>query len=149
METRGTVLLVEDDPDIAALIRDALGEVGYRALITRTVADAREALAAFRVGLVLSDAFHPGPAADPWAALEPLTQAAHAVPAVICSARPAAEYADYAAHGFAAFLAKPFDLDELLALVASLLPGGVPAVLVGGPGSRGPVATGEDLGHAG
>ena len=125
MATRGTILVVDDSPDIAVLIREVLAEEGYRALVAPTVAVALDILAAFRVGLVITDAFYPAPGAtgDLWAALDPLTRAASDTPLVLCTARPAAEYADHAAHGFAALLPKPFTLDELAVLVGALLPG--------------------------
>jgi CheY-like chemotaxis protein len=124
MATRGTVLVVDDTPDIAAMIREALAEDGYRVLVAPTVAVALAILAAFRVHLVLTDAFYPVPGAtgNPWTALDPLVQATGDLPLVLCTARPAADYAAHAAHGFAAVLTKPFTLDALARLVGALLP---------------------------
>ncbi len=121
MDIRATILVVDDNPDIVDLLRGTLAEEGYRVLVARTVAEGREILAAFRVGLVLTDAFH---AAERWANLEPLMRAAGDTPIVLCSAHSADKYADHAAHGIAALLPKPFKLDALVALVGSLLPVG-------------------------
>ena len=124
MGTRGTILVVEDNPDIADLLRETLAEAGYRVLPAATPDAARQILAAFRVGLVLTDAFHgaPGAPGTIWDDLDPLVGLAGDAPLVLCSAHDPALYADFAAHGFTAALPKPFDLDDLLALVATLLP---------------------------
>lgn len=70
---------------------------------------------AFRV--VLSDAIATLHA--PYAWLE-LLHAATTAPIIIYSAQPARLYADYANRGFAACLAKPFDLTALVQLVAAV-----------------------------
>jgi CheY-like chemotaxis protein len=141
MATRGTILVVDDTPGIAALLREALAAEGYRVLVAPTVAVALAILAALRVHLILTDAFYPAPGAlgDPWAAVEPLARAAGDIPLVLCTARPPADYAAHAAHGFAALLPKPFALDALAGLVGGLLPD---------PAASAPVVAGTSRQHA-
>lgn len=121
MHTRPTILLVEDDAAVAALIQDVLTDEGYRMLLAATPMLGCTILAAFQVGLVLTDGFR---SHDPWAPLAPLVAQAGRTPVILCSAANPALYADHAAHGFAGFLPKPFDLDDLVALVVGLLPQG-------------------------
>jgi len=121
VDARPTILLVEDDPSIAALICDVLTDSGYRVLVAATPTLGGTILAAFRVGLVLTAGFHGG-GDDPWAPLAPLVARAGGTPVILRSAHRPAAYADHAARGFAALLPRPFDLDALLALVASVLP---------------------------
>jgi len=119
MEAHATILLVEDDPNIATLMHDALTDEGYRVLMAEIPAAGCTILAAFRVGLVLTDGF-PG-STDQWVPLAPLVAQAGTTPVILCSAHSPARYADYADHGFAALCSKPFDLDALAALVAGKL----------------------------
>jgi hypothetical protein len=81
---------------------------------------------------VIADALQPASGEGRWSALAPILDAAGGAPAILCSARDPREYADYADHGCAAILAKPFDRDELVAPVASLLPDTAPGVAQGG-----------------
>lgn len=127
MDTRPTLLLVEDDPAIAALLHDALTDEGYRVLVAASPVVGCTILAAFRVGLILTDGFRGD---HPWAPLAPLVAHAGSTPVILCSAHPPRLYADHADHGFAGLLPKPFDLDDLVALVAALLPRGARAEAV-------------------
>jgi CheY-like chemotaxis protein len=83
-------------------------------------------LAAFVVRLVLIDAPTPGndyaDADDFWAELDRLADAARQIPLIVYAGDNPGRYAEYAAHGYAAHLTKPLDLDALVALVAGLLP---------------------------
>ncbi len=119
MDARPTILLVEDDSAIAALIQDVLTDEGYRVLMATSPTVGCTILTAFRVGLILTDGFRGD---DPWAPLAPLVAQAGRTPVILCSAAHLERYADHAAHGFAALLPKPFNLDALVALVASLVP---------------------------
>ena len=121
------VLVIEDDEAIAALLVDVLTEEGYIPTI-RTTPDAALALlrsegcAAFH--LVLSNPFAESQAC-PYAFVEHL-RALTAAPIVICSAAPPTRYADYHTRGYAGFLAEPFDLTDLMALVRALCPAPAP-----------------------
>ncbi len=147
MEKCGTILLVEGDPDTAALLQTALDRGGHRVLLARTVAEGRDILAAFRVGLVIAEAQRPVARPDRavgiWADLDPLAQAAGGAAPIVCSADDQSRYADHVAHGFAAFLPKPFDLDALLVLVGAVLPIGGQATPVAATESRQPVTQRE------
>lgn len=123
MATRDTILVVEDDSGLAAVLVEALGEQGFRVIAAHSLAEATRFLRAFRVQLVLADALWHDRAADPWAAADAIRAAASDAPLVLCSGHDPARYAENASHGCAAFLGKPFDVEELLRLVAALLPG--------------------------
>ncbi len=123
METRGTILLVEDTIEVANPLREVLTWGGYRVLVAPTVEIGVQILRAFRVGLVLTDTFWPASAepGDHWADLDRLVCAAGAAPLVLCASDEPPAYAEHVAHGFVARLAKPLNLDALPALVDSLL----------------------------
>ena len=112
------VLVVEDEPAIRALLRDVLEDAGYA---VREAADGEAALRAARAArpaLVLLDLHLPRTGGWTFAAAyrrEPGPRA----PIVVLTADADAE-AQAAALGAAGHLPKPFDLDELLALVGRL-----------------------------
>ena len=122
---RGTILVVDDTPDIADRLRGMLGSDGYRVLVAPTAAIGVQILRAFQVGLVVTDTLHAEDPdqGDPRAELDQLTAAAGDVPLILCAPDTSGLCADYAAHGFAACLTKPLDLDALRALAGSLFPG--------------------------
>ena len=126
MEPRYTILVVDDTADVADLLREVLGGAGYRVLVAPTVAVGLQVLAAFRIALVLIDA--PPPANDDadagnfWAELDRLAFAARKTPLIVYAGDESERYAAYAAHGYAAHLTKPLDLDALVRTVAGLLP---------------------------
>jgi DNA-binding NtrC family response regulator len=114
-----TILVVEDDPAIARLTGDTLGDEGYRVLTARTAAEARSLLITGRCGLVLSDAVGAVSPADAafWVGLEAIRDAAGTTPVVIFSAHRPEFFASYAERGFAGLLPKPFDIEQLVATV--------------------------------
>ena len=118
-----TVLVVDDEPTIRELVVEVLRLEGYAAV---GAADGRAALAAMEEAapdLVLMDVMMPG--LDGRAAYLAMRArpAGVAIPVVLMSA--AADPARLPA-GVAAFLPKPFDLEQLLGLVARLLEGAAP-----------------------
>ena len=118
---RRAILLAEDDPAIADMISECLQGEGYTVAVVESAAAALAALAGGDFGLVLTDAFaNHGPRGGQWAAVEQIRRAADGTPTVICTAHRSQDFSDFAARGFAAILAKPFDLDDLLSLVHRL-----------------------------
>ena len=113
------ILVVDDEPAILESIVEVLRDEGYAVEAAR---DGRSALALFErtsPELVLMDVMMPG--IDGRAAY--LAMRAHPqgqdIPVVLMSAAADPSRLD---PGVTAFLAKPFDLDALLNLVARLLP---------------------------
>jgi CheY-like chemotaxis protein len=113
------VLVVDDDAAIAAIVRECLRDEGYRVACARTMPEALAALTHLRVQLVLADTMGTliG-TGHGWERLEDLREAAGGTPLVLFTAHSGAEAADYTAHGFQEVLLKPFDLDDLVAVVA-------------------------------
>src|SRR4051812_2967051 len=115
-----TILVVEDEPDICQVTAEVLRDAGYRVVVVARHEEALAHLRTSRFGLILADPA--GILADPWAGLEALREAAGTSPVIIYSAHAPATFAGCCERGFAGFLAKPFDLDELLAIVQLHLP---------------------------
>ena len=123
-----TILLVEDEPAIATLVQEALREAGHRVVVAPTLDDALTALTGVRYALILADTAGDDRVVcgDPWATLDELRRAAGSAPVVIFTAHQPSLFANWPARGFAGFIAKPFDLDDLMAQVADYLRGQAP-----------------------
>jgi DNA-binding NtrC family response regulator len=85
MMTRRTVLVIEDDPDIGALLEALLTDEGYRCVRCPSVAAALALLGRQRVDLILTDSFSPTPA-DVQAATAPLRQVSGGTPVALLTA---------------------------------------------------------------
>ena len=139
---RGRVLLVENDAAIAGLFEIILEDEGYAVQRVTTRRDALAALAAPRpnaVDLVLSIPFT-DPLDAPYLWLDHLRRQT-STPIVICARCPALFYADHRERGYAAFLEEPFDVQQLIDLVAALCPD--PAT------PTAPATTPHDMGEGG
>ena len=115
-----TVLIVEDEFAIADLLEIALTDEGYN---VRHAANGREGLERMAEGLrpdlVITD--YMMPILDGAGMLEAMRDTqARDVPFIVMSSMPEANIRDRVT-GYAAFLRKPFQLDALVRLVASIL----------------------------
>lgn len=108
------ILVVDDDPAIRGMVSDVLDFEGYP---VEAVADGEEALQAIlrvRPGLVLLDMRMP--VLDGWGVAAELRRLGVRVPVVVMTAAQDA-YRWAREIGADAYLAKPFDLPELLSVV--------------------------------
>jgi DNA-binding response OmpR family regulator len=110
------VLIVEDDPDISLIERIVLGKAGFDTVIAGS-GDLALALArAERPDVVLLDLMIPG--CDGWAVLSEIASEPWGPQVIVCSARGGeGDVARARELGAAAFLAKPFDIEEIVELV--------------------------------
>lgn len=110
------LLVVDDEQPILELLGELLAEEG---VCTTLAADLPSALAALErecFDLILADSlsdFRVGHSVDRWSALEVLRAQARTTPVLIFSAHSVGVFADLQPRGFAGFVAKPFDLDNL------------------------------------
>jgi CheY-like chemotaxis protein len=116
---RHTVLVIEDDPDLVALVELLLAGEGYACVSCPSVAEALMLLTRQPVDLILTDSFSLT-ATDVLSPTSPVLAASRGVPVVLLTGFPV-EGGDAVAAGFAAVQFKPFDLEDLLAQVAVLL----------------------------
>lgn len=109
------ILVVDDDPDIRALIVQLLMLEGFEVATAANGQAALDHIAVQEPQLVLLDLQMP--LMSGWEVLAHLRQARPAVPVVFMSAGYRAEV-EAKRHGADGYLAKPFDLDAVLALIA-------------------------------
>ena len=117
------VLVVEDDEAVAELLAGAINdEPGYVALSVRKGTDALRALETVNTDLVLMDIGLPGLSGlevlDRMRANDRLRE----VPVVFETATAPAHATDMRARGIAAYVKKPFDLNDIVAFVKKLAP---------------------------
>jgi CheY-like chemotaxis protein len=115
---RPLVLVVDDDPDILDAVCDILEGEGYRVARARHGLEALERLEAERPSLVLLDLMMPVMDGPAFAAALRQRRMERPVPVVVISADGNPQKAQ--AVGAQGYLAKPFDIDALLAQVAEL-----------------------------
>ncbi len=113
------VLVVEDDPAVRELLADVLDEVDYEVITAQDGSAALQIMQSLRIDLITLDLDLPGLTGSE------LLRVIHGreLPAppvvVITSTEPVARELQARVQGT---LAKPFDVDDLIALVQELLP---------------------------
>jgi CheY-like chemotaxis protein len=108
------VLVVDDDATVRALMRDILAEEGFSVAEATDGRDALDVLGQVRPTVILLDLHMPR--MDGWALYRQLRAEGQAVPVVFVTAGARAR-AEAEQHGADGYLAKPFELDALLAVV--------------------------------
>jgi DNA-binding response OmpR family regulator len=117
MSQMRVVLVVEDDWAVAEFIAEVLGDEGYAVRTVGTGAQARAALSIQPPSLVLCDLHLPDIAGS--SLLSELRRDGHADVCVVMMTADADRARAISAQGDYPCLSKPFDLDDLLACVAT------------------------------
>lgn len=113
------ILVVDDEEDIACVLRDRLEAYGLEVRLAASGLDALRQLAAEKFDLVLMDVRLPG--LDGIRTLEAIRQSDAATPVIICTAFSDRNLADEAmAKGANDYLVKPFAVDDLKAKLEKL-----------------------------
>lgn len=109
------ILVVDDDPEIRRFIAVALGDAGYTVHLAASGSEALSRVTEHRPDLILLDVRMPG--VDGWQVLDALRSAAGAhTPVVVMTASFTGQ--DQALRsGAQGYLAKPFELSDLLECV--------------------------------
>jgi two-component system alkaline phosphatase synthesis response regulator PhoP len=118
----GTVLVVEDEADLVWVIRFNLEMEGYRTLVAPNGEAALEMLRSDPPDVMLLDLMMP--VMDGWTVLDTMERMGADRPkTIVISARTAAgDRARASRYDVDGFVAKPFDMDELLELIRQALP---------------------------
>ncbi|MFO7169243.1 MAG: response regulator [Chloroflexota bacterium] len=120
MSPRGTILIVDDEPAIADLLAELLGDEGYVAHTALSGERALSMLETLRPDLILLDTYMPVMSgASLFAEIRARPELQH-VPIIVMSASAPAAMALQEA-GAAAVLIKPFTIETALACVAQVL----------------------------
>lgn len=121
---RATVLVVDDDPDIARLLSIILEMGGFKVYVIVNSADVTERIFSINPDLVLLDINMPG--MDGWALL-PKVRALSAAPVVIFSAANDSRNSQRSIElGAAAYIRKPVSPPELIAQLKAIMAGKTP-----------------------
>ena len=119
-----TILIVDDDLQLARLLEVAFAEAGYRTIVAKDGAAACVELEIAHPDLILVDVFMPVIDGTTFGRMVRANPATHDTPIIVMSGTASLDQVlPVASDGF---LAKPFDIDVLLRLVVSLI--GVPTV---------------------
>ncbi len=117
----GHVLVVDDDASLLQALSISLGAKGYAVDVARSGEEGLERLGA-RTDVVLLDLGLPG--LDGVEVIREMRRAS-AIPIIVLSARhQAASKAEALGAGADAYVTKPFDMDELFAVLRDALPAG-------------------------
>ena len=114
------ILIVDDEPFIRSLLRDALKTKNYETTLAANGEEALEALAQQRYDLVISDVVMPG--MEGFELLKRIRKKYPGLRVIILTgfAREH-EISDFLLHGANEYLTKPFQVTELLAAVEEVL----------------------------
>jgi two-component system response regulator MprA len=113
------VLLVDDEPDILLMLRMAFEDEGHDIVMAADGRMGLERLAEHRPDVVVLDMMMP--VVDGWGVLEAMQVEGNETPVVVVSAKSDPKDCKRALElGAVEYVVKPFDLDKLLALVATV-----------------------------
>lgn len=120
MNLRGkTLLVVDDEKDIADILATEVRALGAQAIISHNVAAASKLIESNDISLVVSDIRMPGSTGVEL--LDRVRAARRDVPVVLITGFADLSLADAYARGAEALLQKPFDLDSLFSLIENLM----------------------------
>lgn len=120
--TTGTVLVVDDEPDIHGTLKDILEFEGYRCLCAESIHEAAELLAHQAVDLVLTDLCLKSETSTGMELIDYTRRFDETIPVILVTGFPSISRAVEAMkRGAVDFLTKPFDRDLLLHQVAKAL----------------------------
>jgi two-component system response regulator AdeR len=120
-EPAASILVVEDEADLVWVVRFNLELEGYRTFVASNGQAALELLEEVTPDLMLLDLMMP--VMDGWAVLHEVRRRGLSSRVIVVSARASqAELRRAEDYSVDAFVPKPFDMDELLATIRSLLP---------------------------
>ena len=120
MARKPRVVIVEDDPDALLRMRMNLEIVGFETSLAADGGTAIRRILAEKPDVVVLDLMLP--VLDGWAVLAELGSGRSGPPVVVCSARTTHRDRRRAREmGAAAFVAKPFEMEELLDALRSVL----------------------------
>ena len=111
------VLVVEDDPTLAAVVQEALQEEGHATTCVPTAADAAPLVEQQSWDVLLMDAFGDSYAEPDDALRSTVAQLSDTLPVVLSTGRAWAQTSSPADLGVASILAKPYDLDALVSVL--------------------------------
>jgi two-component system response regulator MprA len=113
------VLLVDDEPDILLMLRMAFEDEGHDIVMAADGRMGLERLAEHRPDVVVLDMMMP--VVDGWGVLEAMQVEGNDTPVIVVSAKSDPKDCRRALElGAVEYVVKPFDLDKLLALVATV-----------------------------
>jgi DNA-binding response OmpR family regulator len=125
MRTRATILLAEDDPDQSDMLRDALQDEGYEVDTAFSGDVAYNKLLNHNYALVILDIRMPGLNGGTVLKALRLKKTKVEAPVIILSAFATdVDMQRYRADGANAAMSKPYDMSELLQLIAQIIPAG-------------------------
>jgi CheY-like chemotaxis protein len=133
--TRGSVLIVDDDFDIASLVEQLLADEGFSVstLADRSPEAIQSAVGRLEPDCVLLDSAGPLGFGSSWQVAADLAVRGRRIPVIMCTAHQEAtreaaarESARSQAAGFSAIVPKPFDVDVLVTAVAQAVGKAVP-----------------------
>ncbi len=116
MSQASSILVVDDDEATLEFIREALTDEDYRVATARDGAEALRAITSAPPALIILDVYMPG--AEGWKLVRQYRQRTANPTALIVMTAAYDAQAVASEAGADGYLAKPFDLDELLGLVA-------------------------------
>jgi DNA-binding NtrC family response regulator len=117
------VLIAEDDPPVATMLSDILGELGYEVIVVVSLEQVVQVATHVRPHIVLVGLDGHGNFAPGWQAAMMLANLLPGIPLVmIATSDPAVEEAGKTvrSRAFAAALLKPFPIDKLTSIIDSL-----------------------------
>lgn len=112
------VLLREDEPDLASLVRELLEEAGYHVVVILEVEELLQEAARRSPCIALVDGTDPS-SFDLWW-LGPKLQALGVPPVAFTAHQSATAQFEADSHGYVGIISKPFDADAFVRLVNSI-----------------------------
>ncbi len=113
------VLVIEDDPDIRALLKDVLDEVDYEVVAVHDVRAALQLIRTVRVDLITLDLDLPGLSGKEFVRM--LNERVRTPPPIIVITSETPVSREVRAQ-VQAVVDKPFDIDDLIAKIRALVP---------------------------